>query len=336
MKVYTAHPGHHIEGLTRHEAEPPSLGPSDVRVRVRAATLNYRDLMVVSGQYGLGDDPVVPVSDGAGEVVAVGSAVDRFDVGDRVVGSFFPDWIDGPPDAAKTRAALGGSRPGVLAEEVVLDQRAWVRAPGHLDFAEAAALPCAGVTAWNALFESGDHRPGERVLLLGTGGVSIWGLQLAHAAGFETVITSSSDAKLERARALGADHLVNYETHPEWDREVLKATGGDGVHRVLEVGGEGTLPRSAASLRPGGTLALVGGLTGFDGAVTPRTLILGAKRAYGIFVGSRRMLEDLARFVEAKALRPVIDQTFAFDDARAAYAWLESGQHFGKVAVAVG
>jgi NADPH:quinone reductase-like Zn-dependent oxidoreductase len=336
MKIYTAHPGHHIEGLAQREVEPALLGPGDVRVRTRAVTLNYRDLMVVSGNYDLGDDPVVPVSDGAGEVVAVGTDVHRLAVGDRVIGSFFPDWIEGEPDAWKTKAALGGSLPGLLAEEVVLDQDAWVRAPAHLDFAEAAALPCAGLTAWNALFESGAWRPGERVLLLGTGGVSIWGLQLAHAAGLETIVTSSSDAKLDRARALGADHVVNYQTRLEWDREVLDATRGEGVHRVVEVGGKGTLPRSVATLRSGGTLALVGGLAGFDGAIGPRSLILGAKRAFGVFVGSRKMLQELARFVEAKALRPVIDTTFDFDDARAAYAHLESGRHFGKVAVAVG
>jgi NADPH:quinone reductase-like Zn-dependent oxidoreductase len=336
MKIYTAHPGHHIEGLARRDAERPPLGPRDVRVRMRAVTLNYRDLMVVSGNYGLGSDPVVPVSDGAGEVIAVGDDVQRFAVGDRVMGSFFPDWTEGEPDAWKTKAALGGSRPGVLAEEVVLDQDAWVRTPAHLNFAEAAALPCAGVTAWNALFESGPWRPGERVLLLGTGGVSIWALQLAHAGGLETVITSSSDAKLERARALGADHVVNYLSHPEWDRKVLEATRGEGVHRVVEVGGKGTLPRSVTTLRPGGALALVGGFAGFDGAIGPMSLMIGAKRAFGVFVGSRKMLEDLARFVEARALRPVVDTTFDFDDARAAYAHLESGRHFGKVAVAVG
>lgn len=336
MKVYTAHPGHHIEGLAQRDAEPDRLGPRDVRVRMRAVTLNYRDLMVASGNYGLGDDPVVPVSDGAGDVIDVGSDVHRFAVGDRVMGSFFPDWIEGDPDARKTKAALGGSRPGVLAEEVTLEESVWVRAPGHLEFAEAAALPCAGVTAWNALFESGAWRPGDRVLLLGTGGVSTWGLQLARAAGLETVITSSSDEKLDRARALGADHVVNYGTHPEWDREVLEATRGEGVHRVVEVGGKGTLPRSAATLRPGGALALVGGLAGFDGSIGLTSLIVGAKRAFGVFVGSRRMLEDLARFVESRELRPVIDKTFDFDDTRAAYAHLESGRHFGKVAISVG
>jgi len=333
MKIYTAHPGKHIEGLILGEVDPPPLGPRDVRVRMRAASLNRRDLMVVSGDYGLGEAPVVPLSDGAGEVVAIGSEVGRFEVGERVIASFFPDWIDGTPEPPRTRAALGGSRPGVLAQEVVLDERAWVRIPAHLDAVEAATLPCAGVTAWNALFECGDPRPGERVLLLGTGGVSIWGLSLAHAAGFETFVTSSSDEKLERAEGLGADHVINYRVHPEWDREVQRITSGEGVHRVLEVGGESTLGRSSASLRPGGTVALVGGLGGFGGALGPLDLILGAKKAFGIFVGSRRMLEDLVRFVEAKELRPVVDRTFDFDDARAAYAHLESGHHFGKVVI---
>ncbi|MCC5074398.1 zinc-dependent alcohol dehydrogenase family protein [Xanthomonas campestris] len=241
MQVYRVTPGSQIEGLQRYEEQAPALGPNDVRVRVRVASLNYRDLMLVRGRYGVGGDrKVIPCSDGAGEVFAVGSAVTEVKAGDRVAASFFPHWIDGRPTAENCRAPLGASQDGMLAQEVTLPAHALVRVPPELTDVEAATLPCAGVTAWNALFVSGALRPGETVLLLGTGGVSIFALQLAHAAGLRTIITSSSDAKLERARALGAQHTINYRSNPAWQDEVLRFTGGRGVDLVVEVGGENT------------------------------------------------------------------------------------------------
>jgi NADPH:quinone reductase-like Zn-dependent oxidoreductase len=276
----------------------------------------------------------VPLSDAAGEVVAVGPDVTGLRVGDRVVSVFFPDWNDGPAHAANTARALGGALEGVLAEEVVLPQSAWIPMPSHLDPVEAATLGCAGVTAWHALFGTEPARPGDSVLLLGTGGVSIWALQLARAAGLQVLVTSSSDDKLARARALGAHATIHYRQTPEWDQEVLRLTDGRGVDRVLEIGGPQTLGRSLAATRVGGTLAVIGRLTG-TGPVgfEPAALFGGLKRMVGVLVGSRAMATELGRFAEQQRIHPVIDRVFAFDQAREAYAHLESGAHFGKVVI---
>jgi NADPH:quinone reductase-like Zn-dependent oxidoreductase len=335
-RAYRIRRGAGIGGLELSSAPRMALGPHDVRVRMRAVALNYRDLMVARGDSGVPDRSFVAASDGAGEVVAVGADVTAFRVGDRVTGSFFPDWIDGAATATTTARGLGGSVDGVLAEEVVLREDAWVAMPAHMDFVEAATLPCAAVTAWNALFETAPLNPGASVLLLGTGGVSIWALQLAKAAGLRVIITSSDDDKLERARALGADGTINYRRTPEWDKEVLRLTQGRGVDRVLEVGGPDTLSRSIAATRMGGTIAVIGRLTGTSQvAFDPVALFSGAKRLVGVMVGSREMAEELARFVELTGIRPVIDKMFSFEDARAAYAHLEKAQHFGKVVIKV-
>jgi NADPH:quinone reductase-like Zn-dependent oxidoreductase len=337
MRAYQILPGEGIDGLQCVDFPDRELGTGEVRVRVHAVSLNYRDLMVAGGNYLVTvDDPIIPCSDGAGEVVATGAGVTRVQPGDRVVASFFPYWRDGPTGPDKTRHALGGDIDGMLAEDVVLDEDALVTIPAGMSYIDAAALPCAGVTAWNTIFESANAiRPGDTVLLLGTGGVSILGLQLAKAAGLDTIITSSSDTKLQRAQELGARHVINYRTTPEWQEEVLRATGGTGAHIVLEVGGQGTVNRSIASAAMGGTVAIIGGVSGFGGEVNPATLMASAKRLVGIFVGSRAMLEKVVRFADITGLQPVVDRVFTFDQAREAYQYMASGSHFGKVVIAV-
>ncbi|HEX8978960.1 MAG TPA: NAD(P)-dependent alcohol dehydrogenase [Parasulfuritortus sp.] len=336
MRIYKIHPGRGIDSLELHNVRPRTPGADEVRVRVRAASLNYRDLMVAKGTYLVsGDQAVVPMSDASGEVVEVGSAVTRFKTGDRVITSFFPNWIDGEPTPEKTAGALGAGADGVLAEELVLNERAFVRIPNGLDDVEASTLTCAGLTAWNSFFQSAHLRPGDSVLLLGTGGVSIWALQLAKAAGLRSIITSSNDAKLSRASALGADATINYRSNPEWQDEVLRLTDGRGVDLVMEVGGAGTFARSVSCTRMGGSVAVIGGVSGFGGEFRPFDLIGGARKMIGIFVGNRTGLEQLVRFTDLAGIHPVVDRVFAFDEAREAYAHLESGQHFGKVVIRV-
>lgn len=337
MQAYQILPGDGIDGLRRVNLPGRALGIGEARVKVHAVSLNYRDLMVASGNYLVTlDDPIIPCSDGAGEVVEVGHGVTRVKPGDRVTASFFPCWIDGKTSAPKIRHALGGDVDGMLAQEVFLDQDTLVKIPDSLSYVDAATLPCAGVTAWNAIFiSSNDIKPGDTVLLLGTGGVSVLGLQLAKAAGLRTIITSSSEEKLQRARELGAHHTINYVTTPEWHEEVLRLTGGEGANVVLEVGGEGTVSRSVAAVSMAGTVAIIGGVSGFGGEVNPAALLSGAKRLVGIFVGSRTMLEDLVRFVQVVDLKPVVDRVFPFDQAQEAFRYMESGSHFGKVVIAV-
>ena len=337
MRAYQILPGDGIDALRCVDFPHRELGNGEVRVRVHAVSLNYRDLMVASGNYLVTvDDPIIPCSDGAGEVVATGPGVTRVQPGDRVAASFFPYWHDGPTGPDKVRHALGGDIDGMLAEEVVLDEDALVKLPDGMSFTAAATLPCAAVTAWNAIFESSHRtRPGDTVLLLGTGGVSILGLQLARAAGLNTIVTSSSDAKLARATELGATHTINYGTTPEWQEEVLRATGGTGAQVVLEVGGQGTVNRSIASAAMGGTIAVIGGVSGFGGEVNPATLLATAKRLVGIYVGSRTMLEQVARFAASTGIDPIVDRVFPFDEVREAYRYMASGSHFGKVVIAV-
>jgi NADPH:quinone reductase-like Zn-dependent oxidoreductase len=335
-QAWTLRRGGGLDALTLGPRPLAAPVGDEVRVRMRAVALNHRDLMVARGTSGGAAGSLVPASDGAGEVVAVGPDVTGFRVGDRVVTSFFPDWTDGAPTDAATARALGGSLEGVLAEEVVLPQRGWVPMPAHLSYAEAATLPCAGLTAWHALFGVLPARPGERVLLLGTGGVSVWALQLATAAGLEVFVTSSDDAKLARAAALGARATINYRRHPDWEREVLRLTDGQGVDRVLEIGGPDTLARSLAATRMGGTVAVIGRLTGAAPApLDPATLFLGQKRLAGVMVGSRAMALELARFVERAGIRPVIDRVVPFARAPEAFAHLAAAGHFGKVVVAI-
>jgi NADPH:quinone reductase-like Zn-dependent oxidoreductase len=334
MKTWWVVAGAGIEGLTLAEEALASPGPTQVRVRVRAATLNYRDLLVVRGPYPVSTkNPMVPGSDAAGEVVEVGSAVTRLKAGDRVTTSFFPNWVAGRMTPTSIAGSLGGGDNGTFREEILLDERALVATPAHLDFAQGAALTCAGTTAWNALFISGEMKPGNTVLLLGTGGVSIWALQLAKAAGLNVIITSSSDEKLARARAMGADAGINYAQVPEWGSEARRLTGGDGVDLVLEVGGEKTFAQSLAAVRMQGAIMVIGGVSGLGGTMTPRQLVGGAIRMQGVYVGSRTMHEDLARFVEVAQIKPVIDRVFPFAQLPDAFGHFAAGRHFGKVAL---
>lgn len=332
MTVYELRPVQGFEALTRTTRPVGPLSPTDVRVRVHAMALNFRDLAVLKAFKRVA--PVIPLSDGAGEVVAVGPAVTRVKVGDRVAANFFPRWTDGTLSVDAHAHALGGEIDGMLAEEVTLDQRAWVRLPAHLSFEEGATLPCAGVTAYNALFEGPRIGPGDTVLVLGTGGVSIFATQLAKAAGARVVLTTSSQAKGERARKLGADHVIDYVATPAWGAAVREWSGG-GVDLVVEVGGPGTLDQSVDAVRFGGAVSLLGVLTGVHGDVNLYPIFYKNLRVRGVYVGSVRMFESLTRAVSATGLHPVIDRVFPFDEVRAAYEYLASAQHVGKVVIQV-
>ncbi|MEK6256987.1 MAG: NAD(P)-dependent alcohol dehydrogenase [Planctomycetota bacterium] len=335
MKAYELQATGSLDGLRLVDRPQPQPGHGQIVVRVRAASLNYRDLIVMLGAYGKVSLPLVPLSDGAGEVVAVGEGVTRWQPGDRVAGTFFPDWLAGPVSAESTKAALGGgSSGGMLAEFVALAEHGAVRVPEHLTFEEAATLPCAALTAWNALVEQGRVKAGETVLLLGTGGVSIFGLQIAKLHGARTIITSSSDEKLARATSLGADATINYRTTPDWEKRVLELTGGLGADHVLEVGGAGTFAKSLRTTRVGGHVALIGVLAGVASELRVTDILMKSLRVNGIYVGSRAMFESLNRAAAQHHLKPVIDRVFPFADARAAYEHLQSGKHFGKVVIA--
>ncbi len=337
MRAYELR-GNGVETLALVERPRPRPGPGQVLVRVHAASLNYRDLMVASGTYTRGGPPkrpLVPLSDAAGEVLEVGPGVTRLGAGDRVAGNFFQRWIDGPFDAEKGASALGGAIDGVLAEEVVLDADAAVRFPDHLSLEEAATLPCAAVTAWVGLFELGGLNAGETVLAMGTGGVSIFALQLAKAAGARVILTSSHDEKLARGKALGADAGVNYRTTPRWDEAARALTGGRGVDHLLEVGGATTLPVSLRAVREGGHVALVGLLGGQRGDLETARRNDRGVRVDSVYVGSVRHFEAMNAAIARAGLRPVVDRVFPFERAREAYEHLASGAHFGKVVVAV-
>jgi NADPH:quinone reductase-like Zn-dependent oxidoreductase len=326
-----------LENLRPVEIDEPRPAEHEVVVKFHAASLNYRDLMFVKGIYNpKAKLPAVPLSDGAGEIVAIGSGVTRWKVGDRVCPIFVQEWIEGPPSAQKNRTSLGaGDRPGVLREYGAFDENALVRIPDHLSYEEAATLPCAAVTAWNALVVSGRLRAGETVLTLGTGGVSIFALQFAKMHGARVVITSSSDEKLERAKGLGADETINYRRDPEWDKAVLQLTEGIGVDHVIELGGAGTLAQSLNAVRVGGHVALIGVLASGAG-VDPRRILMKSVRVQGVFVGSRLMFEEMNRAIEINDLHPAIDRVFPFEEAREALRYMESAAHFGKIVIKFG
>ena len=332
MKVWQVAREWSIEGLELAERPAPEPGPSQIAVRIRAASLNFRDLLTVQGRGGAYKLPLIPFSDGAGEVIAVGDGVTRLAVGDRVCPMFFPLWLDGRPSAANRRLALGGTRPGVLQEVMLVDAEAVTRIPGHLSFVEAAALPCAGLTAWRALFEEGHVRPGQTVLVQGTGGVSIFALQFAKLAGATVIVTSSSDDKLERAKALGADHTINYRAVPEWGKAAAEWAGG-GVDHVVEVGGKDTFRQSIEAVRVGGTILVIGVLSGFAQEIALPSLFSKNLHVIGLSVGSRKMFEDMASAIGRSGIRPVIDRTFDFGDVPEALRLMERGGHFGKIAI---
>ncbi len=332
MKLYELQPKTGFDALTLVERAPASLGPRDVRVRIRAVSLNYRDLGWAKRGPKL-KRPLVPASDGAGEVIEVGGAVTRHKLGDRVAANFFPTWIDGGFIDAYHAKSLGGTTDGMLAEEVVLDETAWVRTPDHLSFEEASTLPCAGVTAYAALFVAATLKAGDLVLLQGTGGVSIFALQLARAAGAEIILTSSSAAKRAHAQEMGAVHTIDYKETPAWGEAARAWTGGVGVDIGVEVGGPGTFDQTVAALRTGGTMSILGVLTGTKGEINTYAIFQKWLKVHGVYVGSVRMFEDLCRALAARRIHPVVDKVFPFGEARAAYEHLESGAHFGKVVI---
>jgi NADPH:quinone reductase-like Zn-dependent oxidoreductase len=337
MKVYEVQKGATtLDGLRPSERPDPQPGAGEILIRVRATSLNYRDQMVVTGNYfgGPVSRNLIPLSDGAGEVTAVGSGVTRFKTGDRVCGTFFQTWISGP--MTERHPALGSPLDGTLAEYIVLDEDGVVAMPKSLSFEEAATLPCAGVTAWNALMMAGKPvKPGDTVLCLGTGGVSMAGLLFARAAGARVIVTSSSDEKIKRACALGASDGVNYKRSPDWQKEVMQLTGGYGADHILENGGAGSLTKSFESAAFGGKVALIGFLAGMQGDINPAILMMKSGAMIGIGVGSRVMFEDMNRAIDINKIKPVVDQVFPFDQAADAFRCQASGDFLGKVVITV-
>jgi NADPH:quinone reductase-like Zn-dependent oxidoreductase len=313
------------------ERPDPTPGHGEVLLRMRAVSLNYRDLLSTLGAVGR-EPPATPFSDGCAMVEAVGEGVTRVKVGDRVATMFFEHWNAGRATPQSQMSALGGgNRRAVGAELVVLSQEGVSRVPDFLTDHQVASLPCAGLTAWRGLFEDARLEPGDTVVLQGTGGVSIFGLQFAHAAGYRTVITSSSDAKLERARALGADHLVNYRTTPEWSKAVRAATGGRGADFVMEVGGAETLTESLKAIRIGGHISIIGVLSGFTPTLQVGAMLGSSARLVGVSVGSREMFEAMCRALEVNRIGPVVDKVFPWTEAQAAFEAMQAGEHFGKI-----
>jgi NADPH:quinone reductase-like Zn-dependent oxidoreductase len=333
MKVFEIRGAFGLDNLVPAERPEPVPGHGQVLMKVRAVSLNYRDLLTVKGLYNPKLHlPLVPFSDGAGDVVAVGEGVTSVRTGDRITGIFMQSWLSGELTSAAAGSALGGERGGMLAEYVVLGQDGVVPVPEHLTYEEAATLPCAGVTAWHATVLQ-ELKPGEIVLLLGTGGVSIFALQFARLAGATVIITSSRDEKLERAKELGAADGINYRFVPEWGQLAHELSGGEGVDLVVEVGGAGTLPQSLRAVRRGGRISLIGVLTGAEGGINPRPIVMKKVRLQGIFVGSREMFESMNRAVTASGLHPVVDRVFPLGEVREALRHMEQGAHFGKICV---
>jgi NADPH:quinone reductase-like Zn-dependent oxidoreductase len=336
MKCFELQGPDGVEGLKLVEKPVPRPGPGQVLVRIKAATLNYRDLLTVRGGYGSRQKfPLIPVSDGAGVVEAIGADVKAFAAGDRVIGSFFENWVGGEPSAAKMHGALGGSLDGVLTEYRIFPERALVRTPDHLTDVEAAALPCAALTAWSAVVKLGGVKPGQTVLTQGTGGLSIFAIQFAKLCGARVIATSSSEAKLERLKSLGADFTINYKTTPNWGKKARELSG-QGVDLVVEVGGVGTLNESIRAIRIGGTIAFIGVLAGKPEAELRLPLmVMQQQRLQGVTVGSVEDLQAMCDAIAINKLKPIIDRTFGFDQIPAAFAHMASGAHFGKIAITI-
>ena len=333
MQVLQIDGGFGLDHLTLAERPDPSPGPGQVAVRMKAISLNFRDLLTVTGLYGGQPQlPLVPFSDGAGVVEAVGEGVSRVKVGDRVTSLFFSDtWLAGGPTVERLSGSLGGPHDGCGQELMVLSENGVSTFPDHLSFEEAACLPCAALTAWRALIVDAQSKGGDTVVIQGTGGVSIFALQFAHKLGLTTIVTSSSDEKLEKARALGADVLINYKTTPEWAGEVRKATGGRGADLVVEVGGAQTLNESLKAVRIGGHVAIIGVLSGPAETMPIPMLIWTNARVQGLSVGSRESYEDMCRFMTQTGIKPIIDTTYPWTDAAKALGAMQGQSHFGKI-----
>ncbi len=330
MRAYHLNTGFDIANLKLVDVPAPRPAAGQVLIKMKTWSLNYRDLLVVRGIYAPKlKFPFQMISDGVGEVIAVGAGVTRVNIGDRVSGAFMQAWIDGPPSDGKNHSALGGDIAGLAAEFVVLDAEGCVHVPAHLTDEEAATLPCAALTAWNALVTTGHLKAGDTVLTQGTGGVSLFALQFAKMHGARVISTSSSDEKLERMRALGASDTINYKSTANWSKRVLELTGGVGVDHIVEVGGAGTLGQSVACVRTGGRISLIGVLTG--GEFNPIPILMKSIALQGIFVGSRTMFDEMNRAISLHQMRPVVDRVFPFSEFPQALRHMESGAHFGKI-----
>ncbi|MCX7863630.1 MAG: NAD(P)-dependent alcohol dehydrogenase [Novosphingobium sp.] len=319
--------------LVETVAPPPS--PGEIKVRIHAASLNFRDQLVVSGFFPARDG-LIPLSDGAGEVIEIGEGVTEFAMGDAVISTFHPKWLDGHIERAQLDNSPGGPADGFACEEATRPASHFTRAPGNLSHVEAATLPCAGVTAWRALVTDGCIKPGANVLVQGTGGVSLFALQIAKAAGATVIATSSTPEKLERLRALGADHVINYRENPDWGQAVRELTGNIGVDHVIEVGGPNTLAQSLIAARTGGHVALIGAVAGFDVDTMPFAMVQ-AKRLHlqGVTVGSRRDQLELVRAIEAQGWKPVVDRSYRLDELAEAFRAMQSGNFIGKICIAI-
>jgi NADPH:quinone reductase-like Zn-dependent oxidoreductase len=335
IRQYQFEPASSGYQIVMKEVPRPVAGDNEVLVRVRATSLNRRDLNMLRNDYG--DEysyaGTIPLSDGAGEVIAVGKDVTRFEVGDRVAGIFFEKWIDGAPSEKALLSDRGGNAGGMLSELIVTHEDSLVSIPEHLSYEEAATLPCAAVTAWVGLFKRGRIEPGQYVLLEGTGGVSVFGLIFADALGAKPIITSSSDRKLERAMEMGAIGTANYRSNLDWQLEVKKISGGDGVDQVLDVGGRDTLAKALEILAYGGHIALIGGLSGYGSDVPTDAIMWINATVSGVYVGSREDFEAMNDFISEHEIHPLIDRVFEFDEAPAAYEYMESGDFMGKIVI---
>jgi NADPH:quinone reductase-like Zn-dependent oxidoreductase len=334
MKVWELKQAFGLDNLSLGERSSPQPRRGEVLLAMKAASLNYRDTVIVEGGYGPRvETPLIPVSDGVGTVVAIGEGVTRVQVGDRVAPLFFQSWFGGPPRQSKFQATLGGPIDGVLSECMCLDEQGVAVVPRHLSDEQAACLPCAGLTAWSALAGNGALGPDDTILIQGTGGVALFCLQFAKAMGARAIITSSSDAKLERARKLGADGTINYRDTPNWDRKVKDLTGGEGCDHVIELGGADTLERSIRAARIGGQVSLIGVLSGTAAQITLPLVVMRNIRLQGVTVGSRDGFEAMCRAIANHGIRPVVDRVYNFSQVREAFTRLKGGQHFGKVCI---
>jgi NADPH:quinone reductase-like Zn-dependent oxidoreductase len=338
MKAYQIIAGEGVDAIELADRPAPTASPDDVLIDVKACSINFRDLGVIRGASGAALKPIgnVPFSDGAGVVSAVGTNVTNYKPGDKVIPAFMPWHLDGPLTAEKQAGSLGGAVDGMLQEQIALPASGVVAMPDHMSFEEASTMPCAAVTAWYAIFVGGSIKPGDTVLLLGTGGVSVFALQFAKMVGARVIITSSDNAKLDRARALGADETINYRENPDWHEAVLELTNGLGADLAVEVGGPGTLNKTLQAVRFSGTISIMGVLTGYSDPVDTVQILRKNIKLQGVYVASVAVMRDMMAAVALNRLTPIVDKVFPFEQAREAIKFQESGQHFGKVVVSVG
>lgn len=325
-----------IEQLKHAEREKPAPGPGQVLLKMKAVSLNYRDLLMIKGHYNPKQPlPLIPCSDGVVEVVELGERVQRVKVGDRVSPNFAPTWLNGPPNKEKARATLGGPLDGTLTQYMLVDAESLVKHPKHLSNEECATLPCAALTAWSALVTQNKIRAGESVLVQGTGGVSLFALQFAKIMGARVIVTSSSNEKLEKAIELGADEGINYKEQPEWGKIAKKIAGGEGVDHIIEVGGAETLKQSLRAVKIGGNIMMIGVLSGVQSKVPLTSILMNQIRVQGILVGHREGFEAMNRAITHHQLHPVVDRVFSWQDIQEAFRYLESAKHFGKICVSI-